>query len=76
MVDGAKNFVSFGYEAVLAASRVNELALVNEVLAKQAGIANEEVRKEVDEVRKMGIEAAVAEGIVASLIRAQLDFAK
>ena len=67
--------VEFGAEAVLAAARVDELIIVNNVLAENAGIPALALQQEAEEVRKMGIEAGVAQSVVAEFIKANLDFA-
>ena len=66
----------FGKESILAASRVNELKIVNDVLAKNAGVSADAVQEQVDAVRNMGIEAAIAQGVVASMLRSNLDWTK
>lgn len=62
--------------ATMATARVEELKVVNEVLAKTAGIPIEAVRKEAQEIRDAGIQASVAERTVAEFIRANLDLGK
>jgi len=68
--------VVLGTTAFLAAARVDELRVVNDVLGRNAGLASEEVRAEAEEVRSMGIEYAEAEGIVAQFIRSNIDLSK
>jgi len=68
--------VALGTKSFLAAAKVDELKIVNEVLAKNAGLALKAVRAEAKEVKGMGIEAATAESIVSEFIKAELDLAK
>jgi hypothetical protein len=63
-------------ESVLSAGRVRELAIVNQVLAKNAGLSSSAVVNAADAVRRMGIEAAVSENVVAKFISNQLDVTK
>jgi len=58
-----------------AASRVNELASVNELLGKSAGYSGDYVRAQADSVQGMGIEAAASQEIIADFIKAELDLA-
>jgi len=67
--------IEFGKEAAFAASRVDELAIVNQILAANAGIATDSIEPLVASIRAQGIEAGVAETLVANMIRANLDLA-
>jgi len=67
--------IDFGKESVLAAARVDELRIVNQILADNAGISGIAVTKAADAVRSMGIEAAVSQQVVAEFIKANLDIA-
>jgi len=62
-------------KSALAATRVNELALVNQVLGKNSGIAAREVTEATEAVRKQGIEADVANKTIAEFIKANLKIA-
>jgi hypothetical protein len=55
---GAAAMTAFGVKATMAAGRVDELAIVNKVLGRNAGLAHDEVRAAVQAVRDKGIEAA------------------
>ena len=67
---------NFGQEAILSAARVDTLSVVNKVLAENAGIAASVIPPLVEAIRKEGIEAAVAQGVIASFIDANLDLSK
>src|SRR3990167_6550964 len=67
--------INFGQESVLAAARVSELEVVNRILGENAGIPYLAIEKEVEAVKKMGIEAAVANTVIADFIDANLDIA-
>jgi len=72
-VSGLKDI---GTEAVLAASRVEELWLVLGNLAAQAGIAQQEMRNAVRGIIDYGIKTQVAQQTVTQFIRYQLDLSK
>jgi hypothetical protein len=65
--------VEYGQEAILAAARVNELKVVNQVLADNAGLSGAAVAGAADAVRAMGIEAGVSQKVIAEFIKANLD---
>ncbi len=65
-----------GTAAFLASARVSELRAVNSVLAKTAGLTQEEVTKVAASIKGQGIETAVAAEAVAQFIRANLDLSK
>ena len=67
--------INFGQESILAAARVSELEVVNRILGENAGIPYLAIEKEVEAVKKMGIEAAVANTVIADFIDANLDIA-
>lgn len=67
---------ALGTKSFLEAARVDELKVVNEQLAQNAGIASAVMRAEVEEVKSMGIEAAISENAVSEFIRANLELAK
>lgn len=73
---GIVGATALGVKAALESARVDELAAVNQVLAKNAGIAGEAVKSEAEEVRKMGIEYGTSQQVVAKFIQSQLDLAK
>ena len=68
--------VALGVKSFLAAAAVDELVAVNEVLGKNAGLAETAVKAAAEEVKGMGIEAAVSQRIVAEFIKAELDLAQ
>lgn len=61
--------------STLAASRVNELELVNTQLGKSAGYTESYIRDQENSVQDMGIEAAASREIIADYIKAELDLA-
>lgn len=63
-------------KSFLAVAAVDELVVVNEVLARNANLSEAAVKAEAAEVKSMGIEAAAAQRIVAEFIKAELDLAK
>jgi hypothetical protein len=71
----AEPVIDFGREAILAAARVDELGVVNQVLADNAGLSRDAVIGAADAVRSMGIEAGVSQKVVAEFIKANLDIA-
>lgn len=73
---GVAAFVAFGKEAIAAAGRVSEMNAVLEILAKNAGLGFDAVSQHVEAVKGMGIETAIAQGVVADFIKANLDMSK
>lgn len=61
--------------STMAATRVNELSAVNEMLGKSAGYSEDFVREQADAVQGMGIEAAVSQEVISDFIKAELDLA-
>lgn len=61
--------------STMAATRVNELAAVNEMLGKAAGYSGDYVRDQAAAVQGMGIEAAASQEVIADFIKAELDLA-
>jgi hypothetical protein len=66
----------FIVEAAKAAAEVEQLAGVNRILARNAGIADEVVRQQVKGLRSQGIEAAASEKAIARMMQAELDLSK
>ena len=71
-----QGIVDIGTNALMAAARVQELEIINEQLGKNAGIPTDAIKRETAEVREMGIEAAVANQVIAEFIRNGLDLSK
>lgn len=71
-----KKIIDFGKESLIVAGQVQELEIVNERMAKNAGIAATAVSKEVKEVKKLGITSRVANNSLSKLLMAQLDMTK
>ena len=71
-----QGIVDIGTNALMAAARVQELEIINEQLGKNAGIPTDAIKNETAEVREMGIEAAVANQVIAEFIRNGLDLSK
>jgi len=69
-------FIDIGKQAIFAAGSVEQAAIVNEILAKNAGLANDAVREQIDLMKEYGIEALVAEQSASKFIQAQLDITK
>ena len=67
--------IDFGKESILAAARVEELQVVNQLLGKNAGISSKAVTDAAEAVRSMGIEAGVSQQVIAEFIKANLDIA-
>lgn len=67
--------VGFIATSAMAAARVDELIIANNQLAKSAGYSEDYVQQQAESVRKMGIEAASSQQIVAKFMTAQLDLA-
>ena len=68
--------LSVAKDSILAAARVEELATINDVLAKNAGLSEEAVRKEAQAIKDMGIEAGISQEVVAEFVRNGLDLSK
>jgi hypothetical protein len=68
--------VAFGTASFMAAARVDELRVVNGVLAKNAGLSANYVEGVAQAIHKQGIESAVSEEAVAQFLRANLDLSK
>ena len=71
-----KGIFDIGENAVLTAARVQELEIINQQLGKNAGISIDKIKKETENVREMGIEAAVSNQVIAEFIRNNLDLSK
>ena len=71
-----QGIVDLGEKALFAAARVQELEKINEQLGKNAGIPADIIKRETENVREMGIEAAVANKVIAEMIRNHLDLSK
>lgn len=69
----AAPIAKFGQESILAAARVQELEIINRILGENAGIPYLAIEQEAAAVRKMGIEAAVSQEVIAQFIKANLD---
>jgi hypothetical protein len=68
--------INFGKESILAAARVDELRVVNQILGETAGIPALYLEKIATSIRSMGIEAGIAETTIAAFITAELDLGK
>ena len=68
--------IKFTGDSIMAAARVDELRVVNQQLAKVNGLTAKSVTNAAQAVRNMGIEAGVAETVVAKFIQNQLDVSK
>jgi hypothetical protein len=66
----------FGVEAFRTAARVGEMDASLRALAKANGLSYDEMQKNVAAIRKQGIEAGVAQNLVAQFARNQLDLSK
>ena len=66
----------FIVESAKSAAEVQQLAGVNSILAKNAGIADKVVREQVKGLRAQGIEAAASEQAIARMMQAELDLSK
>jgi chemotaxis regulatin CheY-phosphate phosphatase CheZ len=67
--------VGFIATSAVAAARVDGLKLANNQLAQSAGYTEQYVQAQAQSVKKMGIEHAAAQQIVAKFMTAQLDLA-
>jgi len=76
LIKAGQQIFEFGKESVLAAARVDELKMVNQVLAKNAGLTSAAVEDAALAVKHMGIEAAVSQQVVAKFVQNQLDLTK
>lgn len=72
---GVGAFVAYASQATMAAGRVDEMRIVNDVLAKNLGISTEAVRAQVQALRDQGIAAGAAEDALAKMMQANLDIA-
>ena len=67
---------AFVGQSIMAAARVDELAIINQVLAKNAGLSGKAVIDAAAAVRSMGIESAISQQVVAQFVRSNLDLTK
>jgi len=67
---------AFGVEAFKTAARAGEMDASLRALAKANNISYDAMQQSVSAVRKQGIEAGVAQGLVAQFARNQLDLSK
>ena len=67
---------AFGVEAFKSAARVGEMDASLRALAKANNLSYDAMQQSVSAVRKQGIEAGVAQNLVAQFARNQLDLGK
>ena len=69
-------FGKFALDSAMAAARVEELQVVNQQLAKNAGISSKAVIDAAKAVKSMGIETAISERVISKFVQNNLDIAK
>lgn len=69
------SLIQVGKEALMAASRLEQLTLIAYTLGARMGKTRDEIDKEIDSIRKIGISATTATNTVAQFTKNQLDLA-
>jgi len=76
LISAGKSIYSFAEGALMAASRVQQLNYIAQILGDKAGYTAQEVNGMVKAIQEQGISAAVANNLVAQFLRSNLDLAK
>lgn len=73
---GASSVMKFGEDALMAASRVQQLNYIAQILGQKAGYTSDQINGIVDSIRAEGIAMGVANDLVAQFLKGNLDLTK
>lgn len=76
LINAAKSAFAFASDALMAASRVQQLNYIAQTLGNTAGYTAQQINEFVDGVRGAGISMVSANNLISQMLRAQLDLTK